>query len=77
MDGDNLPHGDKKKYQIKIHSCKKDTNVAFFLNPAEHQLLQEIATATQLSSKSECEPTMFVTPVGKLKAKSKEGNQDV
>lgn len=73
MSSPDLPTGDKKKYQIKIHSCKKDTNVTFLLNDAEHQLLQEIATATQLSSKTECEPTMFVTPVGKLKPK-KEGN---
>lgn len=75
--GDDLPTGDKKKYQIKIHSCKKDTNVTFLLNDAEHQLLQEIATATQLSSKTECEPTMFVTPVGKLTVNKKEGNQNV
>lgn len=73
MNNDNLPDGDKKKYQIKIHSCKKDTNIAFFLDDAEHKLLQEIATATQLSSKSECEPTMLITPVGKLTVNTKEG----
>lgn len=73
----NLPTGDKKKYQIKIHSCKKDTNVTFFLSESEYLLLAEIAVATQLSSKTECEPTMFVTPVGKLTVNKKEGKKDV
>lgn len=71
--GSDLPTGDKKKYQIKIHSCKKDTNLTYFLDAAEAKLLQEIATASQLSSKTECEPTMFVTPVRKLKVNAKEG----
>ena len=73
MSSPGLPTGDKKKYQIKIHSCKKDTNVTFFLTESEYLLLAEIAVATQLSSKTECEPTMFVTPVGKLTVNKKEG----
>ena len=65
----------KQKYQIKVHSCKKDTLVTFHLSDSEAQLLREIAAATQLSSKSECEPTVFVTPVGKLT--SSKGGTDV
>ena len=61
---------DKKKYQIKIHSCKKDTKVTYFLSTTEAQLLQNIAVATQLASSSECEPTLFVTPVKKLTVKN-------
>lgn len=73
MNSDNLPTTDQKKYQIKIHSCKKDTDVTFFLNDSELRLVQAIAAATQLSSKSECEPTMLVTPVGKLTVNTEEG----
>lgn len=73
----HIPINLKKKYQVKVHSCKEDTNVLMHLDDREHQLLQEFAVATQLESKSECQPTVFVTPVGKLKANKKEGNPDV
>lgn len=76
MNSDNLPTGDKKKYQIKLKNCKKQNKIIYFLNEPEAKLLQEIAVATQLSSKSECEPIMEVTLVGKIKAK-KEGKKDV
>ena len=57
----------QKKYQIKIHSCRKDTLVTFYLDREQLKLVQAIATATQLASQSECEPTLFVNEVRRIK----------
>lgn len=65
------------EYNIRVHSCKKDTNVKFYLTKEQLQLVQEIAVATQLASQSECEPTVFVEPITKLKATKPEEQADV
>jgi hypothetical protein len=60
------------RYQIKVHSCRKDTNVEMELNHIEANVLKRLARKTQEASQSECEPTIFVSRITTLKAAKKE-----
>lgn len=51
------------KYQIRVHSCRKDTIVHMRLNSWQANVLQRLAKLTQHKSQSECEPTLHVSKV--------------
>lgn len=63
------------RYQIKVHSCRKDTTVEMELNHIEANVLQRLAFKTQEASQSECEPTVFVSKITTLKAKKEAGDE--
>ena len=63
------------KYQITVHSCRKDTKVEMDLNHIEANVLQRLALKTQQASQSECEPTVFMSKITTLKAKKEVANE--
>lgn len=60
------------KYQIKVHSCRKDTVLYLKLSDDQAWLLKEVARRTQEISKSECEPTVHVSKVTKITVRGAE-----
>lgn len=52
-----------ERYEITVHSCKKDTKITMRLTQAEVSLLENVAKLTQDESKSDCQPTIHVNKV--------------
>jgi len=60
------------KYQIRVHSCRKDTVITLKLSDDQAWLLQEVARRTQQASQSECEPTVHVSKITKITVRGVE-----
>jgi len=63
---------ENQTYQIKVHSCRKDTTIFLKLTDDQAWLLKEVARRTQEVSKSECEPTIHVSKVTKITSRGAE-----
>lgn len=63
------------KYQITVHSCRKDTVVLMHLNSWQANLVRRLAKLTQEKSRSECEPTISIDPVTTLRPTSSGDNE--
>lgn len=63
------------KYQVTVHSCRKDTVVLMHLNAWQANVLRRLAKLTKAKSKSECEPTISIEPVTTLRPTSSVENE--
>lgn len=64
------------QYAIRIHSCKRDTNLSMSLSKAEAYTIEKLAKLSQQASQSECEPTVFIEPLKTFRPTDSDDNAE-